>query len=140
MSNDNLQGMRMSLPPGTKVQGEKGIYIVKKFICMSARSTTVLCETSNGAAYRLKIFNGNHGITNPVQRKAASVVTKGVISPFDIGIYGGCPFAVYQNVNATDTGKYPISITVLTKRIIPQMAYILNMYHSWLCSCKKSFY
>ena len=129
MDKDTSQGMRISLPPGTKVTGEKETYEVKKFICMSSRSVTVLCETSKGILCRLKLFNGQHCITNAVQRKTMSVATKGVIQPVDIGEYGGCPFAVYLNADATDTGKYPISQTILTQKIIPQLSYVVNRYH-----------
>lgn len=129
MDKDMSQGMRMSLPPGTKMTGENETYVVKKFICMSCRSVTVLCETSKGVLCRLKLFNGQHCINNAVLRKTMSVATKGVIQPVDIGEYGGCPFAVYPNVNATDTGKYPISQTILTQKIIPQLTYVVSRYH-----------
>ena len=129
MCNSSSQGMRMSLPPGTKVCGERGTYIVKNFICMSTRSTTVLCETANGSAYRLKLYNGEHCVDSALQKKTRAVVTKGVISPIDIGEFGGCPFSVYQNVNGTDTSKYPISLNILVQKIIPQLAYVMNQYH-----------
>lgn len=129
MSNSSSQGMRMSLSPGTKVCGERGTYIVKNFICMSTRSTTVLCETANGSAYRLKLYNGQHCVDGALQKKTRAVVTKGVISPIDIGVFAGCPFSVYQNVNGTDTSKYPISLNILVQKIIPQLAYVMNQYH-----------
>lgn len=119
----------MSLPPGTKVRGEQEAYIVKKFICMSSRSTTVLCESSNGTAYRLKFYNGQHSITNDIQKKTKAAAAKGVIVPVDLGEYGGCPFAVYQNIDGTDTSKYPVSLSVLVQKIIPQLAYVIHHYH-----------
>lgn len=129
MSGDNSSGMRMSLPPGTKVCGEKETYIVKRFICMSNRSTTVLCETLNGCAYRLKLYNGQHCMNRDIQKKVKSVVTKGVIVPIDQGMFGDCPFSVYPNVDGTDTSKYPISLDILVGKIIPQLAYVINQYH-----------
>ena len=129
MNNSNSQKMRMSLPPGTKVQGEQNAYIVKKFICMSSRSTTVFCESSNGTAYRLKFYNGQHGITNDLQKKTKAVAAKGVIVPVDFGEYGGCPFAVYQNIDGTDASKYPVSLSVLVQKIIPQLAYVIHQHH-----------
>ena len=128
-SKDISQRIRMSLPPGTKLTGERGTYIVKNFICMSSRSTTVSCEVSNGTTYRLKLYNGQYSTSKDLLRKAALVMKKGVIAPFDIGEYGGCPFVVSLNVNATDTSKYPISQNVLIHRIIPQMAYVIQRYH-----------
>ena len=129
MDSNNSQGMRISLPEGTTVKGEKGIYTVKQFLHTSTRSSTVLCAASNGTTCRLKLYNGQHSITNEVQRKTMSVVTKGVLAPFDIGMYGGVPFAVYQNTDATDTDKYPVSQDILIRRIIPQLAYVINAYH-----------
>ncbi|MBS6588292.1 MAG: serine/threonine protein kinase [Coprococcus sp.] len=129
MSNSNSQGMRMSLPPGTKVCGERGTYIIKNFICMSSRSTTVLCESSNGSPFRLKLYNGQHCINSDIQKKMKTVATKGVIVPIDSGKFGGCPFFVYQNVDGTDTSKYPISLNVLVQKIIPQLAFVINQYH-----------
>ena len=129
MSNNNSQGMRMSLPPGTKVYGERKAYVVKKFICMSTRSTTVLCETANGIVYRLKLYNGQHCINRDIQNKIKTVTTKGIITPIDIGEFGGCPFSVYPNVNGTDTSKYPISLNILIQKIIPQLAFVMNQYH-----------
>ena len=129
MGNSNSQGMRMSLPPGTKVCGERGTYIIKNFICMSTRSTTVFCETSNGSVYRLKLYNGHHFINSDIQKKTKAVPAKGVIMPVDFGEFGGCPFSVYPNVDGTDTSKYPVSLNVLIQKIIPQLAFVMNQYH-----------
>lgn len=129
MSNNNSQGMRMSLPPGTKICGERGRYIIKNFVCMSTRSTTVLCETANGSVYRLKLFNGQHCINSDIQKKMKTVVIKGVITPIDMGEFGCCPFFVYPNINGTDTSKYPVSLNILVQQIIPQLAFVINQYH-----------
>ncbi len=119
----------MSLPPGTRVCGERGTYLIKNFICMSTRSTTVLCETPNGRTYRLKIYNGQHCITGDIQKKTKAVAVKGVIVPVDFGEFGGYPFSVYQNADGTDASKYPISMDVLVRKIIPQLAFVMNQYH-----------
>ncbi len=129
MSRGNSYSMRMSLPPGTKVCGEKGTYIVRRFVCMSSRSTTVLCETLNGCVYRLKLYNGQHCVNSDIQKKVNNVVTKGIIVPIDYGMFGSCPFSVYPNVEGTDTSKYPISLSILVEKIIPQLAYVINQYH-----------
>lgn len=129
MSNNDSQGMRISLPPGTKVCGERGTYIIKNFICMSSRSTTFLCESLNGSSFRLKLYNGKHCINSDIQKKMKTVAAKGVIVPIDSGEFGGCPFSVYQKVEGTDTSKYPISLNVLVQKIIPQLAFVINQYH-----------
>ena len=129
MNNDNSQRMRISLPPGEKLRGTKATYIVKRFASMSSRSTTVLCETENGASYRLKLFNGQHSINNAKQKQIASIAAKWVVLPIDTGVFGGSPFAVYPIISAADTGKTPVAQDVLVRRIIPQMVFVMNKYH-----------
>lgn len=121
--------MRISLAPSTVLCGEKGKYTVKNFICRSTRSTTVLCETSRGQLCRLKLYDGQHSVTSALQKRAAAAAVKGALLPFDIGVYGGCPFSVFHSIAATDTAKYPISQELLVQRIIPWLGQLLQQYH-----------
>lgn len=129
MQNTNSQGMRVSLPPGTKISGEKGAYIVKQFICMSSRSMTVLCESSSGNPCRVKLYNGQHTIHRDLLKKTMAAASKGIVLPLDIDEYEGAPFAVYPIVDGTDTGKHPVPQSFLVQRVIPQLAFVIHQYH-----------
>lgn len=129
MDNHNSQSIRISLPPGTKLLGERDSYIVKQFVCMSSRSVTVLCESSNGNVYRLKLYNGQHSIHQNLLRKIMGSGTKGVVQPVDLGVYGSEPFAVYPIVKGTDTSKLPIPRGFLIQNVIPQLVQVIHQYH-----------
>lgn len=129
MSIQHSQTIRVSLPPGTKLKGGRDAYVVKQFLCMSERSLTVLCESGRGNTYRLKIYNGQNTVTEAARNRVMATMTKGVLLPVDQGIYNGCSFFIYPQVEAVDTTQYPISQTLLVKKIIPQLAYVIRNYH-----------
>ena len=126
-SNDDF---RLSVPPGTVVKGLKGQYKVKNILSISDRSVTLVCTDSSIQRWRLKVYNGNSSITEEIQRRILAVNVKGVMCPYDIGDYSGLRFAVFRKVDdATSMDKYPVSIQVLTNKVIPQMARVLDQYH-----------
>lgn len=119
----------MSLPPGTKVQGKRAAYIVQNLICMSERSVTVGCKSEDGRNWRLKFYNGESCVTEAALMALVSNPVKGVILPVDMGVFSGSPFAVFANVQARNAASFPIAQDVLTRKIIPQLAYVMNQYH-----------
>lgn len=121
--------MRLSLPPGTLLQGMKTSYVSGQLLHVGERSLTVQCQDGSGKLYRLKLFNGDSCITEALQRKLLSIPMKGVAAPVDMGEYGGRRFWVLPQMGMKNATEFPIALNVLTDRIIPQMAYVMNQYH-----------
>ena len=126
---DNSKNMRVSVPPGTSLQGKKSKYTVINIICLSDRSVTVLCNDEKGAKYRLKLYNGDSSVTDETQKAICSIGMNGVVLPYDVGQYSGFLFSVFQNLNVTSTDQFPISVQLLKDVIIPQISYVMNQYH-----------
>lgn len=125
----DLGNMRISLPPGTVLHGQKGTYRVNNIICLSERSVTVSCSDRNNRERRLKLYNGDSSLTEEIQVFLINHAMQGVILPIDIGEYSGLRFSVYEKIDATSADAFPISIDVLVSKIIPQMAYLIDKYH-----------
>lgn len=126
-SNDDF---RFSVPPGTVLKGVKGQYKVVNIICISDRSVTLSCTDASNSSWRLKVYNGNSSVTEELQRSLLGARVNGVLCPSDIGDYSGLRFAVFRKIDgATSADKYPVSIQVLTNKVVPQMAQVLEQYH-----------
>ena len=130
MTLNNSPDIRISLPQGTVLSGTRGSYTVSSLITLSDRSLTVRADGSDGKTYQLKFYNGKHSIALDVLRKIQTVQTQGAVLPADTGMYSNMPFAVYPQANLPDTGKLTIAQNVLVKRIIPQMAWVINQFHN----------
>ena len=92
----DLGNMRISLPPGTVLHGQKGTYRVNNIICLSERSVTVSCFDRNNRERRLKLYNGDSSLTEEVQVFLINHAMQGVVLPIDIGEYSGLRFSVYE--------------------------------------------
>ena len=121
--------MRISLPPGTVLRGQRSAYKVNNIICLSERSVTVSCFDGDNRERRLKLYNGDSSVTEETQVFLMKHAMQGVVLPTDIGEYSGLRFSVYEKINATSAESFPISIDVLMGKIIPQMAYLIDKYH-----------
>ena len=122
--------MRMSMIPGSVVEGAVGRYTIENIISMSERSATALCTDGSGVKCRIKLFNGESYLTEEEQKTIMSFPMQGVLLPSDMGQYLGCRFYVFPNMDVTSVDKYPMSINVLVNKFIPQIAYVINQYHN----------
>lgn len=122
--------MRLSLPPGSVLHGQKGSYTVINIVCVSERSVTVSCTDEQGKGkWRLKLYNGASAVSVEVQKILLSNPVKGVVLPCDTGGFSGLRFSVTPEFKAVDAGQFPIPLQVLTDKVIPQMADIIHQYH-----------
>ena len=126
---DDSGNMRISLPPGTILKGQREAYKVDNIICLSERSVTVSCSDRKGRKFRLKFYNGDTSITEEIQSALNKLPMQGVVLPVDIGDYSGMRFGVFPQINSTSTDLFPVSISTLTTKIIPQLSYLINQYH-----------
>ena len=122
--------MRISIPPGTEIFGQKSKYIIQNVICLSDRATTVLCKDSQNNRYRLKIYDGNSSINKTSFVFYNEVKTRGLLSLIDYGEVSGNPFFVYREYNAKSVDRQVISIDLLVNKVIPQISYVINQIHS----------
>ncbi len=128
MSDSN--DIRISLPPGTVLHGQKGSYKVINILCFSSRSVTVSCKDEQGQGkWRLKLYNGDSSVTEEIQRVLLSNAMQGVILPYDVGEFSGLRFSVTPELKAVSISQFPVSLKVLVNKVIPQIAYVINQYH-----------
>lgn len=125
----STQHMRVSLPTGTILSGKKDKYTVKSIAGRSERTLTALCEDSKGRQCRLKIFDGKCSVDGPEVNRMLAVRTRGVLKPFDFGIYNNCKFWVSGNYSPESTDRQTISLNSLSSVIIPQLSYVINAFH-----------
>lgn len=127
---DNKDDIRISLPPGTILQGNKGKYTVINIISLTQRSLTVSCSDEEGKTWRLKLYNGNSSLNSQTQKALLEInMPKGILIPHDMGEISGLLFVVMPEISAKSTDKNLVSVELLVKKIIPQLAYIVNEYH-----------
>lgn len=125
----DLKNIRVSLPPGTVLHGEAGEYHVVNIVCLSERSVTVSCTGAEGRKLRLKLYNGQSAMTKDVQKLLLERLGPGAVLPCDIGEFAGQRFAVTPELDVVSTDQFPVSLQVLTEKIIPGMARVIHHYH-----------
>lgn len=123
-------GMCLSLPPGSVVSGAKETYTIQNLLCMSNRSATYACRSADGTVLRLKLYGGNHSLSDEVRRKLYGLRVQGVLLPRDTGTTKGVPFLVFPALQAESTAASPVPQEALVKRLIPQMTSILIRCHA----------
>lgn len=126
---NTFNSTRLSLPRGTEIKGKAHKYIIGDIITVSSRSITVSCRDESGNPYRMKYYNGQTVITKDILNQISSLNINNTIVPIDMGLFNGICFAVFKHYQVTSADKYPISIDILVKTIIPQIVNIIHSFH-----------
>ncbi|MCR5734339.1 MAG: serine/threonine-protein kinase, partial [Lachnospiraceae bacterium] len=121
--------MRVSLPPGTMLSGNRSEYEVKKFIGVSDRSISVICKDRQGREYRLKLYDGEHPVDGKLLEKCLQTVTDGVVRFIDSGSYQNCFFMVCENYPFKSIDRQTISVQTIRSVILPGILSVMHAFH-----------